>query len=174
VDDPERRFITLYDGCYRKVLGYALTHAEQGAAEDITSETFLIAWRRLRDVPEPALPWLLGVARNLLYKQYDAGRRRQALAVRVAAMTTPDDLASWDVAEHIIERESALAAIATLTERELETLALVTWHGLDPRDAAKVVGCSAAAFFVRLHRARKRLARAFDAAPTLPAKEKTP
>jgi RNA polymerase sigma-70 factor (ECF subfamily) len=40
------------------------------------------------------------------------------------------------------------------------------WHGLQPRDAATVLGCSAAAFFVRLHRARRRLARAFDNAPS--------
>ncbi|MCW2912339.1 MAG: hypothetical protein JWN52_407 [Actinomycetia bacterium] len=170
MDDPETRFTHLYDTHYRRVLAYALTHAESGAAEDIASETFLVAWQRLGDVPDPALPWLLGVARNLLYKQRDKGHRRRALATRVAALTTPQDLATWDVAEHVVERESALAAIATLTERELETLTLVNWHGLDPRAAAKVVGCSATAFFVRLHRARKRLAKAFDSAPAVPAR----
>jgi RNA polymerase sigma factor (sigma-70 family) len=177
VDDPETRFTTLYDTHYRRVFGYALTHVEQGAAEDVASETFLVAWRRLGQVPDPALPWLLGVARNLLYKQYDATRRRRTLAGRVAALTTPVDLVSWDVADHVVARQTAVAAIGTLSERELETLALVTWHGLDPRDAARVVGCSAAAFAVRLHRARKRLAQALDAAPATltshPVEEKT-
>jgi RNA polymerase sigma-70 factor (ECF subfamily) len=109
------------------------------------------------------LPWLLGVARNLLYKQRDSGYRRRALADRVAALTTPQDLAGWDVAEHVVERESALAAVAALSERDLEVLALVMWHDLKPTDAAKVAGCSAAAFLVRLHRARRRLTRALDA-----------
>jgi DNA-directed RNA polymerase specialized sigma24 family protein len=66
VDDPLERFAGLYDRYYRNVLRYALQHAERGSAEDVTSEAFLIAWRRLPDVPEPALPWLLAVARNLL------------------------------------------------------------------------------------------------------------
>jgi RNA polymerase sigma-70 factor (ECF subfamily) len=65
----------------------------------------------------------------------------------------------------VIERETALAAIAALPERDLEILALVNWHGLDPRQAAKVMGCSVPALAVRLHRARRRLARALDAAP---------
>jgi len=162
VDDPSSRFTRLYDDSYRRVLAYALTHAEPHTAEDITSEVFLIAWRRLSEVPDPALPWLLTVARNLLHKQRDSGRRRRVLADRVAALTGPQDLAAWDVAEHVVEREAALAAIAGLPERDLETLALVNWHGLDPRQAAKVVGCSAATFFVRLHRARKRLSRALE------------
>lgn len=174
MDDPETRFTTLYDTYYRRVLGYALIHAERGAAEDIASETFLIAWRRFEHVPEQPLPWLLTVARNLVHKQYDKRRRRRALTDRIAALTTAEDLLAWDIAEHVVERDAALAAIGTLSERDLEILALVTWHGLDPRAAAKVVGCSAAAFFVRLHRARKRLVSALDAAPLPSAvKEKT-
>jgi hypothetical protein len=89
VDDPTRRFIALYDAHYRRVLGYALLRAEPAAAQDVVSETFLIAWRRLGDVPETALPWLLGVARNLLRRDRDMGRRDQSLARRIAA------LAAW-------------------------------------------------------------------------------
>ncbi|WP_433468579.1 RNA polymerase sigma factor [Spirillospora sp. CA-128828] len=173
MDDPETRFTRLYDENHRRVLAYALTHAEPHTAEDIAGETFLIAWRRLDDVRDPALPWLLGVARNLLHKQRDRGNRGRALAERIRALTTPGDLAAWDVAEHVIERETALSAIATLAERDLEILALVNWHGLDPRQAAKAMGCSVPAFAVRLHRARRRLTRALDtagaAAPARPA-----
>jgi DNA-directed RNA polymerase specialized sigma24 family protein len=89
VDDPTRRFIALYDAHYRRVLGYVLLRAEPAAAQDVVSETFLIAWRRLGDVPETALPWLLGVARNLLRRDRDMGRRDQSLARRIAA------LAAW-------------------------------------------------------------------------------
>lgn len=168
MDDPDgsrRRFTELYDENHRRVLAYALTRVEPHTAEDVAGETFLIAWRRLADVTDPALPWLLGVARNLLYKQRDGGYRRRALADRIAAMTTADDLTSWDVAEHVVERDAALAAVAGLSERDLEVLVLVMWQDLTPREAATVVGCSTAAFFVRLHRARRRLARALDNAP---------
>lgn len=166
LDDPEKWFTELYDEHYRRVHAYALAGGGPDTADDVASETFLIAWRRRRDVPEPPLPWLLGVARNLLHQQRDGGHRRQALAGRIAALTTPDDLAAWDVAEHVVERDAALAAVATLSERDLELLALVMWHDLTPREAATVVGCSTATFFVRMHRARRRLGRAFAAAET--------
>lgn len=168
MDDPDgsrRRFTELYDENYRRVLAYALTRTDPHNAEDVASETFLIAWRRIADVDEPVLPWLFGIARNLLLKQRDGGYRQRALADRVAAMTTSEDLVAWDIAEHVVDRDTALAAVAGLSERDLELLSLVMWHGLAPREAARVVGCSTAAFFVRLHRARRRLARALEGAP---------
>ena len=69
------------------------------------------------DVPDPALPWLLGVSRNLLHKQYDAGRRRRVLAERVAEAAIPS-MTGPDVAEHVVERESTLAALSALREKD--------------------------------------------------------
>jgi RNA polymerase sigma factor (sigma-70 family) len=163
VDDPLGRFTGLYDQYYRNVLRYCLLHAEPGSAEDVTSEVFLIAWRKLSGVPEPPLPWLLGVARNLLRKQAAAGRRRRLLADRIAALTTEADLVAWDAGEHVAERAAALEALASLAEGDVEALTLVTWHGLDLRAAAALADCSPRAFTVRLHRARRRLAAAVRA-----------
>jgi RNA polymerase sigma factor (sigma-70 family) len=163
VDDPLGRFTGLYDQYYRNVLRYCLLHAEPGSAEDVTSEVFLIAWRKLSGVPEPPLPWLLGVARNLLRQQAAAGRRRRLLADRIAALTTEADLVAWDAGEHVTERAAALEALASLAEGDVEALTLVTWHGLDLRAAAALADCSPRAFTVRLHRARRRLAAAVRA-----------
>jgi RNA polymerase sigma factor (sigma-70 family) len=163
VDDPEERFTDLYDRHYRSVLGYALLRTEHGMAEDVSSETFLIAWRRLDELPDPALPWLLGVARNLLAKQWDSRHRRQRLVDRIAALNTSQDHLILDIAEHVVDRETALAALATLPEQDVEAMALATWHGLPPDQAATVMGCSARTYNVRLHRARKRLDRALGA-----------
>ncbi|MEV0388663.1 sigma-70 family RNA polymerase sigma factor [Nonomuraea sp. NPDC050643] len=160
MDDPEERFTDLYDRHYRSVLGYALLRAERDVAEDVSSETFLVAWRRLGELPEPSLPWLLGVARNLLAKQRDSRHRRQALVDRIAALTTSRDQQAWDVAEHVIDRESALEALAALPEQDVEAMVFATWYGLPPQQAASVMGCSVRTYNVRLHRARKRLARA--------------
>jgi RNA polymerase sigma-70 factor, ECF subfamily len=160
VNDPLGRFTGLYDTYYRNVLRYALLHAEPGSAEDVTSEVFLISWRQLPAVPEPPLPWLLGVARNLVRKQADAGRRRRQLTDRIAALTTEADLVAWDAGEYVVERAAALEALGSLAERDVEALTLVTWDGLDVRAAAAVLGCSPRAFTVRLHRARRRLAHA--------------
>ncbi|ETK35192.1 RNA polymerase sigma factor [Microbispora sp. ATCC PTA-5024] len=174
MNDPHERFTDLYDRHYRSVLGYALLRADRGAAEDVVSETFLVAWRRLEEMPEAELPWLLGVARNLLAKQRDSRRRGLSLVDRVTALSTTHDHVAWDVAEHVVDRQSALAALASLPERDVEALALATWHGLPPDQAAAVMGCSVRTYNVRLHRARGRLARALRsepkaARPTAPA-----
>ena len=164
VDGAPERFAGLYDRYYRNVLRYALTHSEPGSAEDVASEVFLIAWRQLPGIPEPPLPWLLGVARNLLRQQAGAGPRRRRLAGRIAALASPADTTAWDAAEHVVERASALEVLLSLPERDIEALTLVTWHGLGPAEAAAAVGCSTRAFTVRLHRARRRLAAALRSA----------
>jgi RNA polymerase sigma factor (sigma-70 family) len=160
VDDPEALFTELYDRHYRNVLGYAMLRAEQGVAEDVASETFLIAWRRFGDLPESPLPWLLGVARNLLAKQREARQRTRMLVERITAMSTSRDHEVWDVAEHVVDRERALAALTSLREQDVEAMALTAWHGLSPEEAAVVMGCSTRTYNVRLHRARKRLSEA--------------
>jgi RNA polymerase sigma factor (sigma-70 family) len=157
LSDPEQRFTGLYDQYYRRVLRYALQHADQACAEDVASETFLITWRRLADVPEQPLPWLLGVARNLLRQQFGQQSRQRRLSDRISALTTEADLLTWDAGEHAVERAAALDALGALPGDDVETLTLVTWHGLSATEAAAVVGCSPHAFTVRLHRARKRL-----------------
>jgi RNA polymerase sigma factor (sigma-70 family) len=158
VDDPQERFTALYDRYYRNVLGYVLLRVEQAVAEDVCSETFLVAWRRLDELPEQELPWLLGVARNKLAKQRQVWRRRQSLVERIAALTSEHEHLAWDVAEHVVDREQAISALRALPEKDVEAMILATWYGLSPEQAATVMGCSARTFNVRLHRARKRLA----------------
>jgi DNA-directed RNA polymerase specialized sigma24 family protein len=50
------RFASLFRLHYRDVHSFALRRVGQGAAQDVVAETFLVAWRRLKDVPDPALP----------------------------------------------------------------------------------------------------------------------
>jgi RNA polymerase sigma factor (sigma-70 family) len=168
MDDPLERFADVYDQYYRNVLRYLLQHAEQGTAEDVASETFLIAWRRFPAIPDPPLPWLLGVARNLLRKQARAGLRRRELVARLARLGSAADGSALDAGDFVVERAAALDALASLPSRDVEALTLVTWHGLDPAQAAEVVGCSTRAFTVRLSRARQRLATAIQSAEQAP------
>jgi len=156
----QERFVGLYDTYYRRVLGFALHHVDASAAEDVASETFLIAWRKLADVPDPPLAWLLAVARNLLRQQYGATARQRRLATRLTELAGEDDLLAWDAGEHVVERAAALEALASLPRDDIEALTLTTWHGLSPAEAAVVLGCSPRAFTVRLSRARQRLSRA--------------
>jgi RNA polymerase sigma-70 factor (ECF subfamily) len=148
-------FEAIFRSCYPRVLAYVLRRTEgREVAEEIVSETFLIAWRRL----EP-LPWLLGTARKVLGHRRRSERRRAAHltvssleGVEVADPETP-------VAERLARRESLAAALAALPDRDREILTLVAWDGLAPREGAQVLGCSATTFSLRLHRARRRLSK---------------
>jgi RNA polymerase sigma-70 factor (ECF subfamily) len=133
----------------------------------LASETFLVAWMRLDEAPDAVVAWLLGIARNLVRERRRADGRQAELAASLDLTTRAIDLMTDDVAEQVVERAAALRALAALSDADRETLTLVAWQGLPPPEAARVVGCSQAAFWVRLHRARRRLERAIKAA--LPA-----
>ncbi|WP_067144226.1 RNA polymerase sigma factor [Microtetraspora malaysiensis] len=171
---PRDRFTALYDACYPSVYAYAVSRAGRQLAEEVASETFCVAWRRIDDMPDEALPWLLGVARNILRESYRADARRQSLESELAAWAAASEHVTGDVADAVTERAALLRALATLSDGDRELLTLVAWHGLRAADAAKVVGCSTATYFVRLHRARRRLERALaiaavDGASVLPS-----
>ena len=143
----------LWHEWHRNVLAYALRRADPTTAEDVVAETFVIAWRRLADVPERPLPWLLGVARRVLANHHRGERRRHALVDELRAGRAipppPEDA-----------REGrALTALASLGERDREALLLHAWEGLGHAEAGIVMGCSPATFAVRLHRARRRFER---------------
>jgi RNA polymerase sigma-70 factor, ECF subfamily len=154
-------FTDLYAQHYRQVYSYAVSRAGRQLAEEVVSEVFLIAWRRLADVPEPALPWLLAVTRNVVIDQFRAAARRQTVA-ELQAWAAEARASSTDVADQVAERFAVIAALAALSEADRELLMLVAWQGLRPRQAAQVLGCSTAALSVRLHRARRRLEHAMD------------
>ncbi len=159
--DPEavQRFEDLYGRHYRRVYAYAVSKAGRQLADEVTSEVFLIAWRRLASVPEYPLPWLLAVARNVITGQFRTAARQRSVAAELRAWVK-EQPASPDVADEVSERIWVLTALAALPEADRELLTLAAWHGLSARAAAQVVGCSTATYFVRLHRARHRLERA--------------
>ncbi|MCO5972942.1 RNA polymerase sigma factor [Actinoallomurus soli] len=160
MDEREARFTRLYEAYYRNVFGYVVLRVSPDAAEDVTGEVFAVAWRKIDDVPERALPWLLGVARNLARRSYGAAGKDRGLVDRLTGLTTDADLPAWDVADHVVARDQALAALRDLSPKEAEAITLIAWHGLTPAEAARAVGCTRAAFTVRLYRGRRRLARA--------------
>jgi RNA polymerase sigma-70 factor, ECF subfamily len=80
----EHRFELLFRANYPAVRAYALRRSSGDSAQDVVAETFLVAWRRLDDVPADALPWLYGVARRVLANQRRTMRRSEALGERLA------------------------------------------------------------------------------------------
>lgn len=141
---------------YAAVRAYALRRAPPEDAQDAVADTFLVAWRRLDEVPDDALPWLYGVARRTLANQRRSADRGAALERRLATAAAP--AGSPDPADRAGDNELMRLALAGLPESSREALMLVAWHGLTPARAARAAGCSRATFAVRLHRARGRLA----------------
>lgn len=154
----DARFEKLFRDHYAAVRAYALRRAAPDLAQDVVAETFMVAWRRFDDVPDDALPWLYGVARRTLANQRRAADRGAALERRLAtAGATPSPV---DPVERVGDGDDLRAALAGLSDRDREALMLIAWQGLSPDRAARAAGCTRAAFAVRLHRARRRLARA--------------
>jgi RNA polymerase sigma factor (sigma-70 family) len=139
------------------VARYAARRVPVDDVNDVLSETFLTAWRRLDAVPEDAVPWLFATARRHIANRNRSTRRRQALGNRLITVQAFEELEP-DAEQDEID-ENLIAAIRRLPPGEREALMLVGWDGLDPRRAAVAAGCSGPALRVRLHRARSRLKR---------------
>jgi RNA polymerase sigma factor (sigma-70 family) len=167
--DDRERFERIYRENFRAVLRFAAMRIDPERAQDVAAETFLVAWRRLDDVPAEPRAWLLGVARKVTAGQFRSQTRRDALASRLEAERGGSD----DLAATAADRDEVLAAFAALRERDQEVLRLVAWDGLDAAGAAAVLGVTRLAFTVRLHRARRRLERALDPEPLPAAPQKT-
>jgi RNA polymerase sigma-70 factor, ECF subfamily len=157
-EHDEQRFERLYREHFERVAAYLLSRADRTLSEDALARTFEIAWRRLDDLPDDPLPWLLGVARRALADLRRGQGRQDALIDRIAATLTE---VGDDHAETLAERRRMLDALARLSESQREVLLLVVWDGLSQREAAAVLGCSRGAVALRLHRARARLRAAF-------------
>ena len=162
MDDEEarRRFTAMYDAHRNQVWAFAAWMADRQSADDLVSETFVVAWRRLRDIPEPALPWLLGVARNMVRELIRAEGRRGLLESELRTWAADAVAVSPD--ETVATRIDVLRALAALRENDREVLILTAWHALTPHEAALVLGVSPASIRVRLHRARRRLRTALE------------
>lgn len=154
------RFEQLFRESYPLVRAYALRRAAPDAAQDVVADTFLVAWRRLEDVPDDPLPWLYGTARRVLANQRRSAARGVALEQRLSGAAGADVRA--DLGDRVADVELVRLALGRLSDRSREALMLVAWEGLDGTRAARAAGCSKATFAVRLHRARSHLADALD------------
>ncbi|TXR55543.1 RNA polymerase sigma factor [Quadrisphaera setariae] len=149
----EEEFGGLFADHYGAVLGYGLRRVDAATAHDVAAEVFVVAWRRLGAVPEHPRSWLLAVARRVLANELRRRQRLDRLHQRLAE--THGDVPPVVVGEPADERLAQ--ALARLRPSDQEVLRLVGWEELDAGEAAEVLGCSRAAFRVRLHRARRRL-----------------
>lgn len=165
-------FRTLFTDTYPKMVAYARRRCfDEAGADDAVAEVYATAWRRWAD-REPGrdpLPWLYGIAGNVLRNQWRADGRRLRLVERLEAQpaTSVPGPADADA-----EADAIRTALAGLTFDDQEVLRLVAWEGLSHAEVAEVLGCSPNAVGIRVHRARQRLEALLDRDPE--ATEDTP
>jgi RNA polymerase sigma-70 factor (ECF subfamily) len=159
---PWERFEALYRACRDDLYGYLLTLLrDPTAAEDITALAFERAYRKRRTFDRrrgEERAWLFGIARNAAL---DELRRRRRLA-RLAA--DPEDVAvtTADAAEVALKRTAVRAALAALTAREREIIALKFHAGMSNAEVACVLGVSESNAGTLLYRVMEKLRKACD------------
>ncbi|TQM64351.1 RNA polymerase sigma factor [Humibacillus xanthopallidus] len=160
-DDRERCFTTLFEQTYTPLRRFAERRVHPSHADDVVSETFVVVWRRLEDLPrdaDDARAWVFGVARGVMLNARRSDRRQAALAVRIAQ--EPASAHPTEGGEHpdlVAGRVDLARAWSRLSPVHQEALALTVWDGLDAPRAARVLGISPVAYRLRLSRARRAL-----------------
>jgi RNA polymerase sigma-70 factor (ECF subfamily) len=158
VEEAKERLDRLFRDHARTVYRCARQRLTTQDAEDVVCEVYVVAWRRITEIPQHELGWLLRVTRNLTANHLRAGSRRAALANRLlttSRTTTPDhapDFEGRDAAEHMLSR---------LPERDREVIQLLVLEDLSVPELAVALGCRPNTASVRVRRAKARLARLY-------------
>jgi RNA polymerase sigma-70 factor (ECF subfamily) len=158
------RFEALYRSCRKDVYAYVATLVrDHAAAEDVTALAFERAYRRRRTFDRrrgDERAWVFGIARNAAL---DELRRRKRLATLVSdPEDVPGDVAG-EAEEVTVRRTTVRAALAELSPREREIVALKFHAGLKNAELAKVLGVTESNAGTLLHRAMEKLRKACDA-----------
>jgi len=158
----EAEFRVMYDRNFDFVARYCLRRLPESAAQDAVSEVFLTAWRRFDAVPqgEESLPWLYGVAKNVVRNIDRSSRRSLRLTARFRAQPQyPAPSPEVQVVRNEQDDE-LVTALKTLKPEDQEVLRLRAYEGLSVKQISSVVGCSEEAAKKRVSRALARLRKA--------------
>ncbi|MEA2023161.1 MAG: sigma-70 family RNA polymerase sigma factor [Actinomycetota bacterium] len=160
-DLADRQFREMYQENQRRVLAYFLRRTDATSARDGAAETFLVAWRRIDEVPsgDHTLPWLYGVARRVLSNQRRSRSRSAALGRKLADIDPPEDPSPEVIVLRRAEDREMLDAVARLRPEDQEILRLAVWEELPHSQIADMIGTSAHAIAQRIYRITKQLAR---------------
>jgi RNA polymerase sigma-70 factor (ECF subfamily) len=163
-DDRRLRFERLAGVVYEPLQRYIRRRADPAIVDDALSDTLVVLWRRLDDVPmaEP-LPWCYGVARRCLANARRSSQRQERLVARLAADPAPTMVDRTDPSSNDDELHQALAR---LSDADRELVRLWAWEGLEPREIAVAVDSTPNAISIRLYRVRRRLADELGKDPT--------
>ena len=156
--DPEQ-FAVLFRRHAPAIQRYVTRRIGPHAADDVVAETFLAAFRQraaFRPGTPDALPWLYGIATNMLRRHW----RTEVQQLRLLARTGTDPVTApfTDQVEASVSTNAALAVgLARLPGPQRDALLLVAWGGLTYEQAAEAMGVPLGTVQSRVSRARRRL-----------------
>ncbi|MDP9341551.1 MAG: sigma-70 family RNA polymerase sigma factor [Actinomycetota bacterium] len=169
----ERHARAIYNYCFRRTADWAL-------AEDVMSTTFMHAWRRRSEVRfdgASVLPWLYGIAANLVRNLRRRADRDRSLVERVSgvepgaadAASASASASSADPADDVAGRLDAerrmaevLERLRALSEDDQDIFSLCVWQGLSYQETSVALGVPVGTVRSRLSRARERLRRSLS------------
>jgi RNA polymerase sigma factor (sigma-70 family) len=158
------RFVEIYESFYGFVYAFCRRRVEQSRVEDVVAETFLVAWRRIDEIPdgEDALRWLYAVAYRVVGHQWRGSARQRKLGKKLAviaveAATPPDQFV-------VVSDEAArvLQAASRLKRSDRELLIMAIWDELSYADIASILNIKTSAVKQRVYEARKRLTKEYN------------
>lgn len=156
------KFRHIYDEYFEAVTRYCLRRLPVADVNDATAEVFLVAWKKIDHVPSgpEALPWLYGVARNVVRNAARSTRRSGRLTGRLRGLAPPPPPDPSAVIVRRREDEELFSAMAQLSEDDQEVLRLRAYEGLTAPEIGAVLDISAEAAKKRVTRALTRLRKA--------------
>ncbi len=158
-------FAAVFDRHYRHIYAYAARRLGRDLAEDVASETFLVAFDRRAGYDmtrADARPWLYGIASNLIARQGTAESRRYRTLAQLGRgdrVDAHDDAVAGRLDATAVRGRLA-AALERLPQSVRDVLLLVAWAGLNQNEAAVALDIPAGTARSRLHRARQEMRQA--------------
>jgi RNA polymerase sigma-70 factor (ECF subfamily) len=161
------KFRFLFDEHFEAIARYCLRRLPTAEVNDATAEVFLVTWKKINQVPEgeQAVPWLYGVARNVVRNSLRSRRRSYRLVDRLRGLAPISEFGPEPQVIRRDEDQGIVEALSRLDSDDQEVLRLRAYEGMTSPQIAVALGCSEEAAKKRVARALQRLRRV--AGPTL-------
>lgn len=176
--EPEARsrsevaaFAELYEAHLPTILLYLRRRLGDSAADDAASEVFIRAFRARSSAEnhaEPTLPWLYGIAANVIHEERRAERRRLQLIERMTKRQPRNAVAGPGSVPALDPRLAR--GLRRLSPQDRETLLLVAWGELSYDETAQALHVPVGTVASRISRARRLL----DETPSAPERRALP
>lgn len=160
--DPEA-FAAIFDRHVLKVHGFLARRVGSSMADPLTGETFLVAFERRSTYHHEyaeSLPWLYGIAHNLLRHHWRGQAREERSLRRIRAGMEQDEMPDDGVLDRMVAEAqwpAVAAALAAMRPEERDVILLVAWEDLAYADVARAFAVPVGTVRSRLSRGRRHL-----------------